>query len=638
MLEENNQSSTNKKGKKVIKKLMTVVFPDKVVKSNTAKRSDEFRFHEKSRSNSVDHITDLSKRSHSLSSMPKLEYNPYGIFKHHDIVNLEQAFGTRFKISEPEHRLSNPLSLPNEFLPMSMQQKHLYLEEKYELLDIELGSGGSATIKKVLLKNEKAAGPQTEVFALKKFSLFDNESQKDYYQRVAHEFIITKSILHQHSIQCYDLLQLPVTLQNAWGMTMDYFEYDLFKLIKAPNWKNVDFNEKMCIFKQVSFGLKFLHENDLVHLDIKPENIMVSKNGLMKITDYGCVELGHIEHKNFESPVLTLKKRLGTPPFQPPEVARFSIVDEHAREPYCPFLFDYWSLGMLLFFVVTGKSPFANCKETDPGFKLYTLEYVRMTEKMPLFLDDVIARIPKIGVFSDPHGQNPLFLYFFWRLCDPNSKTRMTIPKLFKMKEFQEIEMCVDENLYEANFYCHLGSKSRTFKIAFGDHNEITLQNEVKHSSWDDIPTIPNSYDGSQISNFLLPQATDERSRKFKNDVNESYFGHGTTCLCYQGEHPSVSTSDDNYDRTKHDALPLSHHEPSCMKHPLPDISTRQFAFSDSDYNTQSATKFMIVKYEDIVAASNCEIAAHSHNCLYSYDRRRSHTISAMSSQLLGRS
>lgn len=638
MLKEKDQSQVKEKGKKVIKKFMTAVFPDNVTDTHTAKHLKEHHHHHhENKSNPLTNKSDLKKRSNSFSTPPKLEYNPYGIFKHHDIVNLGQAFDLGGKISEPEHRLTNPLSSPNEYLPPSMQQEHVYLEEKYELLDIEIGSGGSATIKKVLLKGDET---RTKVFALKKFSLFNNESQKDYYQRVAHEFLVTKSINHPNCISCYDLLQLPVTLQNAWGMTMDYYEYDLFKLIKSHNWKNVELKEKMCIFKQVCFGLKFLHENDLVHLDIKTENIMVSKNGLMKITDYGCLEIGHTEHKNFDSPVSTLKKRLGTPPFQPPEVAKFGIADDNSREPYSPFLFDYWSLGMLLFVVVTGMAPFASCRETDPGFKKYSQEYVQMIEKVPLFLDNISAKLPHIGMFSDPHGNDPVFLYFFWRLCDPNPRTRMTIPRLFKMKEFQELEMCVDESLYEANFYCHAASKNMKFKIPYGDHNELTLQKEVKHSMWDDIPTVSRYDDDAHNDHSMVPKnnladKTSRSSDRFHSS-NAEIEERSKTCLCYELENINSSINMDNQSQNERlfaNVLPLSHHEPSCMKNAMPNLQTKPHVFCESDYDINSSTKYMIVNFDNILAASNCDIAAHSHNSLYSYEKRRSHTISAMSSQ-----
>lgn len=686
----NAKNSPNSKGNNVLKKIVTSVFPGnklpkETISPTTAKAPLRVSFDldgpaEKDQGHST-LPPPPHRRSRSYSSLSKLEYNPYGIYNHHEITSLGSAFDHGPKTNEGDLRLSNPLSQPNDYLPARFQQDSTNLEEKYELLQNDIETGGSAVIKKVVLKDHSA----DTVFALKKFSLFSGETQDKYYNRVAYEYIITRNFCHVHCIRCYDLLQLPVTLQNAWGMTMDYYSYDLFKLIRKYDWKSVPLDEKLCIFKQVCFGVKYLHECDIVHLDIKADNVLVAPNGLMKIIDFGCSESGHVEFGNFSSAISYKSTRVGTPPYQAPEVSKYHPVKKESRTPFCPFHFDYWSLGILLFVLVMGKAPFSEAKEADPGYKIFTMEYTRFLETNPLFSQDKTMKTPKEGVFGKINGRDPNFVYLFWRLCDPNPKTRMTLPKLFKNPFFQKIAMCVDEKLYQCNFANHVEAKDMAFKIPQDSKEEITLQREIKHSSWDDIPTIEShAYQYRSMVNPATPfsqnrnrpatTATDA-SRKpcrtnsllklsqrehSKSRLALSFDPNANPDLHCAHKHSSSSSSRSasasqsetedetsatdlvpelgqhkdgshySFQNLKTGGLHHSFHAISRLPTANPQDKTPGLELSHSfrreDYANQ-ATGFMIVDFKDIIAACDCKILPHSHNILYEHKRQRSFTV-----------
>lgn len=554
----------------------------------------------------------------------KMEYNPYGIFNYHDIGSLGAAFGDGQRKKEPDLRLSNPLTHPNELLPQAYKQEYDNLEEKYEVIGHDVGNGGSATIKLVSLKNHI---DKKNIFALKKFSVYVGEAQDKYYKKVLMEYLVTKNMINLHSVKCFDLVQLPITLQNAWGMVMDYYEYDLYKLIQSSSWKSVSFQEKMCVFKQICFGLKYLHENDITHLDIKSDNVLVARNGLMKITDYGCAEIGHTKFGDFKSDVSSLTKRLGTPPYQPPEVSKYTVFDQETRSPFCPFKFDCWSLGILLYTLINYKVPFSNAKISDPSFKLYTMEYTKFIEINPLFSKDLTHKVPKGGVFSDTHGNDPNFIQLFWRLCDPNPKTRMTLPQLFKNKFFQHLDMCVNEMSYEVNFFRHEKSKEMKFKFPFDSDEEFTLQKAIKHSMWDDLPTIdasdhkyeslvePHRPHNSFCEPFneknieVIPEAQLESLEKYKHDEYKGKQKSPISTLT--GKQDGFTKLNEAYDNIEGSSIPSTKYNIVGNRIELP-------LFNSSDY-ANTTTEYMIVNFEDIIDSCQYTVRAHSHNSMYHY-------------------
>lgn len=605
----------------------------------------------------------LRARSKSTSCLtgPRLEYNPYGIYNHQNIQRLGSAFGNgNSGKNESDTILPSPTSTPNDHLPEFYHEEIQNFEEKYKLSDNDIGFGGSATIKKVFIKNDNNKNHQ--YFALKKFSIYTSESLDKYYNRVATEYTITRGLIHLHTISCYELLQLPLTLQRAWGMVLPYYNYDLYKLIKNPEWKKVSFSEKMCVFKQVCFGLKFIHEQDFAHLDIKADNVMVARNGIMKITDFGCSEIGHTEYGNFQSKVALKSIRLGTPPYQPPEVAKYSIIDNRdSRQPYCPFKFDYWSLGILLYVIAFGKIPFNSTKDSDTGFQLFKVEYTYYLETNPLFSKDLSTKIPKNGSFSDPHGYDPNLIYIFWRLCDPNTKTRMTLPKLFHNKFFQGLEMCVNERLYECNFCKHEKSKQMKFDIPLGDTTEVSMQNEIKHSLWDDIPTIcstdqeQNNINNADNTAFKNNKETFDNGRYINSDINDNSLPVVDEC---EGEYECENSIENELKRCNLDKNYITSHARTSesasssikRRNSLGFLNSQSFKamtptypsvcrqtshnpfsfaypekasnsyFSDDDY--QDAEKYMIVNFDDICDACNYKVVPHSHNMLYNYKEK----------------
>jgi serine/threonine protein kinase len=123
-------------------------------------------------------------------------------------------------------------------------------------------------------------------------------------------------------------------------LIMDFCDNsDLYKHIK----KNGKFSEDdaKSIFTQIASGLYVLRKNNLIHRDMKPHNILLSLSGNVKIADFGFVA-----STNDNKLMDTL---CGSPIYMAPEILKYNKYDEKV---------DLWSIGIILFEMLTGKPPF----------------------------------------------------------------------------------------------------------------------------------------------------------------------------------------------------------------------------------------------------------------------------------------
>ena len=120
---------------------------------------------------------------------------------------------------------------------------------------------------------------------------------------------------------------------------MDYAtNHTVFNLIKKKN--GMTENEAFKYFIDTASAVNFLHQNNFVHRDLKPENLLIDKNGAVKLCDFGwCVDLKVGNRSTF----------CGTYEYMAPE-----IINEAAYDT----AIDVWSLGVLLYELIHGYSPF----------------------------------------------------------------------------------------------------------------------------------------------------------------------------------------------------------------------------------------------------------------------------------------
>lgn len=382
----------------------------------------------------------------------KIKYNPYGVNKL--LLNQVQRLTLFYMKGGPGNGLrvvANPVANPNDFLPEDLQENHINFLEDFEFdqdREKTIGTGGLGDVRIVSL-----IGNKRQVYALKKFSLFNKETDDEFYKRAAKEYVLLKRVSSsRHVARSVALVRLQSQGQMArgWGMVMEFCGGgDLFNLIVKPGWKRTLLAERFCIFKQIAYGVKFLHDNDIVHRDLKPENILLNSDGLAKLCDFGVSDYGHVEPLNFDSDIHLMHTYVGSPPYLPPEVMQLKdmLANECKKHPYDPFKMDHWALGMLLFCIVYLGVPFQLSLTNDHHYRDYSFNRNRFCQDNPLFKNN--------NDFSKGPGSEFKWAAQFqlngaarvaWKLCDPSVKSRYDLDTLFKDTWFSSLEMCVYEH------------------------------------------------------------------------------------------------------------------------------------------------------------------------------------------------
>ena len=214
------------------------------------------------------------------------------------------------------------------------------LDGRYRI-DALLGEGGMAAVMSAydLKENRNVA-----VKMLKEEMTDDKQAVK----RFINESKAIAAMNHPNIVKVYDV----VVASDTKYLVMEYIEGESLRDYMDRNGA-IPFDKTVSILSQILDALEHAHEKGVIHRDIKPQNIIMMKNGKVVVTDFGIAKMADSEATGDE-------KAMGTVYYISPEQAEGSSIDERS---------DLYSLGVTLFEMLTGKLPFTGENALDIAMK-----------------------------------------------------------------------------------------------------------------------------------------------------------------------------------------------------------------------------------------------------------------------------
>lgn len=206
-----------------------------------------------------------------------------------------------------------------------------------------INSGGTAI---VYLGVDLYTGKAVAVKELRT-GLFKNEFVKQKFIEEANQYLYLD---HPNIVKLIDF----IITNESYYLVMEYVEgknlYEYMTTVTGP----LPVQNVALLLNEVLSALSYVHKNDLIHLDIKPSNIMLSNEDSVKLIDFGISQGSKLD---------TMEKAMGSPAYMSPEQINGKNIN---------FQTDIYAVGIAMFELLTGKLPFENCQTKEEVFQVAT--------------------------------------------------------------------------------------------------------------------------------------------------------------------------------------------------------------------------------------------------------------------------
>ena len=248
---------------------------------------------------------------------------------------------------------------------MDLQGK--ILGNRYEIIE-KIGTGGMATVYRAkchVLKREVAVKILRDEFTT------DNE----FIKRFNAEAQSAASLTHPNIVSVYDV-----------GHEGNLY-YIVMELVKGKTLKEIIVEEgalgwkwSVKIAMQIASALETAHRNNIIHRDIKPHNIIITEEGVAKVTDFGIAKAVS------NSTITAFGTTIGSVHYFSPEHARGGFTDARS---------DLYSLGVVMYEMITGKVPFDSDTPVSVALKHMQedpIEPIKIKPELPQSVNDIIMK------------------------------------------------------------------------------------------------------------------------------------------------------------------------------------------------------------------------------------------------------
>jgi len=286
-------------------------------------------------------------------------------------------------------------------LAMSSKTEHAgFVAKKLTMDDFTLISTlGRGHFGKVLLAERKHSGQLTAIKCLKKAEILARdeidsmETERNVFKTIntgsQHPFLVSLYATFQTDAHiCYAMEYTP------GGDLLSHIQHQVFD------------EKRSCFYAAcVVLGLKFLHEHDIIYRDLKLDNLLLDKQGYLKVADYGLCK----ENMSYGDRTSTF---CGTPEFIAPEVL--------TQSDYTTAV-DWWGLGVLIFEMLVGEAPFPGETE-EQIFEAIVHDQVNYPYQLAMGTTNIIRKLlqknPSKRLGSGPADASDVMKHVYFRTID----------------------------------------------------------------------------------------------------------------------------------------------------------------------------------------------------------------------------
>ena len=249
------------------------------------------------------------------------------------------------------------------------------LDDRYEIIEL-IGSGGMANVYKALCH-------RLNRYDAVKIMRDDTAANEELRRRFRAESQAVAMLSHPNIVSVYDVSHSEdveyIVMELIDGITLK--EYMRKKGILEPS-EVLDFS------MQTAKALEHAHSKGIIHRDIKPQNIMLLKVGMLKVADFGIASLDNDFEENKSEAV-------GSVHYIAPEQARGAAPDARS---------DIYSLGIVMYEMLTGKLPYVGQSDVEVAVKHMNTDPVSPREIVP-DIPEELERICLKAMDSDIHDR-----------------------------------------------------------------------------------------------------------------------------------------------------------------------------------------------------------------------------------------